>query len=384
MKKFLTLTILFLLFCLTGCANLQEEETMISEITSIIDGSKYIKTEQPLDEDGTADVSQKIYYFEGKEFDFTVTDYIESSGGGLPYNDQMTDYYEKLLEFKNEEIHELTNEYDFEIVVDDPWQEGLEIEIKITSFQQIKEAYAFCVKLYSLLEKYVPKRTSDIFPHECSLDIKTTSESGSYLYGAKFEFIQGGFKINEKDIAFTEAYYVEDVRNGELIDSTVGSKHFEKFKPLTLDAIYINGKEFKSEKEEKPRIVFNIADGKYYITVGYGAEFAYNGGVNDYINREIIEEYYPGSNYEINADKNYSTYEIDGDKYKVTRNDKTHDYRFYKNSKELDIKDYEEVTGYHSGATYFRLVKAEDFAELTGLKLVEIDYNSGIVYFETK
>ncbi len=384
MRKLLLLGILSLMLCFTGCANLQEEETMISEITSVIDGSKYIKTEQPLDEDGTADVSQKIYYFEGKDFDFTVTDYIGSSGGGLPYNDQMTDYYEKLLELKMDDIQTLKNKYDFEAVVEDPWQEGLEIEIKITSFQQIKEIYAFCEELYSLFEKYVPKRTTDVFPYECSLDIKTTSESGSYLYGTKIEFIQGRFEINKKDIAFAEAYYVEDVRNGEIIDSTVGSKHFEKFKPLTLDAIYINGEEFKSEKEEEPRIVFNIADGEYYITVGYGAEFEYNGGVKDYINREIIEKYYPDSNYNINADKNYSTYKINRDKYKVTRDDKTYDYCFYKNGKELDIKDYEEVTGYHSGATYFRLVKAEDFAELTGLKLVEIDYNSGIVYFETK
>lgn len=384
MKKFLTLTILLVLFCLTGCAELQEEETMIQNISECIPNAEYIKVEK--DDGGEESNGGNIYYFKGKDFDFVVEDFIYSNPGGLPYNDQETDYYQKLLELKNDEINAIKEKYNFEIVIQDEWMSGLEIECIVNSFGDIKDSFGFCTDVYNLLKEHLPKETTELFPCECELNIRiedVENEYGLYLNNMNLNFVQNQYKIKKEYVAFTEEYYVEKVRKGEITDFSVGSKHLEKYKPLTLNSIYINGNEFISERYE-PEIIFNIMDGEYYLTIGYGIELEYNGGVEDFINREIIQEYYPNSKYSINKTSHYTTYKINGDKYKIVRNNNTDDYRFYKNGKEMDIKDYEKVTGYRAGAAYFRLVKAEDFAVLTGLKLVKIDYNSGIVYFETK
>ena len=381
-KKICFLLALMTVFCISGCAELQEKETMIQNISECVPNVEYIKVEE--DDGGEESNGGNIYYFKGKGFDFVVEDFIYSNPGGLPYNDQETDYYQKLLELKNDEINAIKEEYDFEIVIQAEWMSGIEVECSINSFGDIKDSFDFCTGVYNLLKEYLPNKTTELFPYECELTIRiedTENEYGLYLNHMDLNFVQNQYKIKKEYVAFTEEYYVEKVRKGEITDTSVGSKHFEKYKPLTLNSIYINGKEFTSERYE-PKIIFNIMDGKYYFAVGYGIELDYNGGVEDFINREIIQAYYPDSKY--NISNNYTTYKINGDKFKIVRNNNTDDYRFYKNGKEMDIKDYEEISGYSSGASYFRLITAENFAELTGLKLVNIDYNSGIVYFETK
>lgn len=125
---------------------------------------------------------------------------------------------------------------------------------------------------------------------------------------------------------------------------------------------------------------------QYYTIVCFGVNIEYNGGVQDYLQREILEYLYPDCNYTIKG--NVTTYDIGWPGVKVKKNRETYDLTFKLGLVELDIEDkahdFLDYMGVSSGATYFRYIPVDDFASLMKLEVENIDTENGAVYLKSR
>ena len=138
--------------------------------------------------------------------------------------------------------------------------------------------------------------------------------------------------------------------------------------------LYIDGVPYRSERYEVC-FLYNIRDGRYYTPVGFGIELDYNGGVEDYLQREIIEYYYPDAGYTISMEDQTSTYKIGSDSYLIER--KEDGLVFLKNEEEVPLVCEKEVSDTHPGAAYYYWVSVDDFAMLLGMTVERVD-ESGV------
>ena len=138
--------------------------------------------------------------------------------------------------------------------------------------------------------------------------------------------------------------------------------------------LYINGEQHQSDKYEIC-FLYNIKDGMYYTPVGFGIELDYNGGVEDYLQREIIEFYYPDSDYTISMKDQTSSYRIGNDHYLIERQEDG--LVFLKNGSELSIAHEKEISDTHPGAVYYYWVSTDSFALLLGMSVDKVD-ESGV------
>lgn len=415
---------LFLFLSLTGCAKLRDEDYIIKSVEILYPNAKFIRVESNTTYD---DLDSKTYYFNNGDFEFSFCDYIQEGSGGFDHNAVTCDYYDKLYEFKKDEIDNVlknskvpaicekdnlytdeNNDYEieefekenpFRCVFRTPtsvsYSDSFHFEFYINDYAQIEMCTEFLTNLYDVVEKYIPT-TSEKFCETFYIDFNTseyypTPENEYYeerndIYNQNKKLSKEDFDIDNIKL-WTKYRYAVLVKDGKLTDSKIDTN---KVKHLFLDNLIIDGKTIESDKYDT-EFVYDVKNDKYYTVVSFGMEFEYNGGVKDYLQREIIEEFYNDTNYKINNSKDETTYKIGKNKYKVNWTTKfgesieDDDYMiFYKNGKDMKIKNFYNIGNCFTGASYNRYISIDDFAKIMEMEVERIDQNTKTVYLKTK
>lgn len=366
MRKVLSLALIIVFMCsialcATGCnATLTDIEDVKGEILECFPEAEIVKVEE------TEESRSIVYTVKNKGIEFICENYLDKdSVFGLDVSRYSSDYFDKLMWL--DEISNFLNKNGIEL----KWNYDSVGQIRITSRVELQSVYQKLAALEDLLYDYLPEKK---FYGE---DIRI------YVYD-KDENMVVCEKISHKEDVDWEYRYkctLVDVKDSEKSKNDVKFLNWSEYDAIPqkyITSLYVNGELFTSDRYET-KFVYSVKDDMYYTTVGFGVELDYNGGVEDYLQREIIQKYYPDSKYRISND--ITTYKIDTDSYKVVRNDDD-SLTFYKNRKQINVENYEEIEGSSSGATYFRLISVYDFAELMGMS-VESVTDDGI-YLSTK
>ena len=230
----------------------------------------------------------------------------------------------------------------------------MNINLYINNFSDLELLNDF---LYDIDEEF--KNRFSIYDLQCidELIINNTYND------TKFYFDISNLKdLNEYDrktsLEFLKQYYIKkdelDYKNYEYI-------------PTYINSLYVNDKEFKSDKY-KVEFIYSPYYKEYLTILGYGIEFEYNGGVADYMQREIITDYLSGR-YQIYNETHKTEYEIGNDKYEIymlpENSDEKKTYYFKRNGEKLNIKLAKSPLYVGSNnATYYYYLKLSDWAKL--------------------
>ena len=422
MKRFgqiITTTILILSLCLSLSAcvfdnSITPEQTLKDEVLSLFSNVKFEKVEEePGTEKGEL---TKTYHFKTNEISFVVENYLlEDEFWGNLENSYATSYYQEVYKLKQTEFEQIAAQHNVELYeydygdseemrkelkaqpgvllmysFGDMYDENVDFDFYVDEYQQLDTVKKFLEDYHDLFEDYLPKKMSTylnaklIIEISCNQDFKAdTSYRPSRIYGDTDIQLNKDANVDDRIEnlnEWTNYLYIDYVRQGLIKDNSVTVP--ENFHPSVIDKLYINQSEFTSEKYPI-KFYYNIEDDTYYTTVCFGCKFSYNGGVEDYLQREIINKYNLDTKYTIKNLMHKTTYQLHEDKFEVywvNWDKENEDLKFSKNGKVLDIKTYEDLGPHHSGASYNRLISIDDFAMLCGLAIDEIDIQNGAIY----
>ncbi len=438
MKKIITLILALAVMAsvLCGCGeNLAKKDDVIKEIERVVPGAKFVSFEDQ--GDGSRSDALHAYTFQNGEFSFVFYNSL-SVDMFTSENYYSTDYFRAISEFKKEDILKIANKYDIEFFkYFAGWKEeelealkkkdniichiigmdyvaaregnygGIDLEFYVDSYSQIEQIDGFLKELKQLLGKYIPEE-GEMFCPNIKLKLRLNEqkiEAGKYmsdLVESTLVKVNNGYMHNYDTFAIWAKYkYSLLVKEGVIQDSLadVGSA-----KPEKIEKLYINGELYESE-EYATNFIYNAEDGKYYALVLFGYETkGYKGDIimQDTLPREIIEKYYPESDYKIYDIKDRvkkSTWKIGKDKFKANweNNDKNESFSlipwekidiknadvvFYKNNERMNVKTLKQI----GDATIdeVRYIFVEDLAEIIGMTVDRIDTENGAVYLKTK
>lgn len=379
--------------CFASCGKLEKEETVKNEIEKLFPESTFISVEETL---STGDLPRKIYTFENKGLIFEVDNYLyHDTFFGLKFS-QISHNYGKVLEeaFKKKWEH-IVGISGLEAEISGS-STGMRMSITVKEYDQIPEALKLYEEIYQFTREYLPKEiplNKDGYPrgfYKSDFSVYFLAEKS--LEEDMFGFYDYTRILDQTECLSMEAHekrakyaYIEEVRSGECKDSTVSGKILDSHPPFKLDKLFINGERFYSDRYPT-EFFYDIESEQYYTIVCFGVDIEYNGGVQDYLQREILEYLYPDCNYKIKG--NATTYDIGWPGVKVKKNRETYDLTFKLGMVELDIEDkahdFLDYMGVSSGAAYFRYIPVDDFASLMKLEVENIDTESGAVYLKSR
>ncbi len=346
---------------LTGC---RTEEYSEKEITKYV--NKAFKNSELINcsnqkVDGN-DTSTSYTYKTEKGVVFDVKSrYYHDSMFGLPVADLSSNYYEALDVLFSDEIENLKTEYNANLSSD--WDGP---DCAVPSFDEIDKKVDFVFDYYELIKDYLPDTTEDTPLFSAAKDDFeiSLSHKDNRLLTVTF---------NQRFKSMTPDYVKEcaKIKYADIYRSKGSGEDFGDLPLLYINNLYINGEKYTSDKYTV-EFVYDADSGEYCIPVGYGLKFDYNGGVEDYIQREIVTDYLGGS-YSINPDKHTTNYTIGENSYKVTaESDNYKSGKFYINGKKQDISLLDTKLDFWggTGATYFYYMKLSDYA-----KMLDMDYS---------
>lgn len=418
MKQFTKLLIILftLTLCLTLCAcnePITPEQSLKNEVVSLFKNVEFDRMEETAGkEDGE---TTRTYYFNHKDFSFIVENYlVHSEGWGNLENTYFTSYYNEIYKFKQKDFEQIANKhgitlyeynygdtteyranlkdkqgillsYDFGMLYD----ANIELTFYVDNYTQVKVVENFLNDFHELFEDYLPDRDSEYLNANLQLSVcrnndfkPETSYRADLIYHDDVQ-LHDDADVDDVIDSFnnwTDHLYLDYVRQDLITDSSAIID--EDFKPSIINKLYINSSEFTSEKYPI-EFFYNVEDDVYYTPVCFGTKLSYNGGVEDYLQREIIQKYNLENKYKINVLMDKTTYQLHNDKFVVTwknKGEENEDMVFSKNGKILDIKTYKEFGPRYAGASYNRLISIDDFAMLCGLSIDEINTQQGIIY----
>lgn len=417
MKKILCILLIIpiLCFALTGCNDeLREESEIVSIVESEIPNCELIDVKSSIDDSGK---EQKEYRFKNDDFEFYLIDYLSEDSFGFDTNAVSTTYLKEVLKYNKEKISNLLDKYSIKTY--DETQEFYDKEkleafkknegillifdaseynvyktnfsFFIEKYKDIETVYNFTEDFYNILKKYIPDKPFSLenFPINIQISTKNILNPNNYNKNNVY-LLQTNFSIENLKFDYAEKWskyeYATAVKEGYIFDNAI---NVDKVKPFKLDKLYINGDLYESERYET-NFYYNIDDDKYYTIVCFGMQFEYNGGVDDYLQREIIQKYYPKSNYTITDAKDTSEYRIGLNKYKIKWSDHGLDsidsdrdeMIFYKNGKKLDVKNIYYLGNRSAGASYNKFVSVDDFAKIMEMEIEKIDIENRAVYLK--
>ncbi|MCI8527143.1 MAG: hypothetical protein HFF17_14825 [Oscillospiraceae bacterium] len=349
---------------LTACGRLPSTYEVKSEIRQALPEAVVLDVESGR-RSGT-DYKYKKYTIDNKGIVFTYENYQgQNSMFGLKTAFAENNYCEKLFEHFQEDIDKIVEKYHVELKVRDSY---VWITNSISHMNDIDHGIDAMEEIWGLIEDYIPETTAYWFEFSIYLDTANFGKSQNILIEKKDDWDASYYRqllyMNLKDAA-EQGMATKVEMPQELLDA-IPQKYIRN--------LYINGEPYHSDRYEI-RFLYNIKDGRYYTPVGFGIELDYNGGVEDYLQREIIEFYYPEAEYTISTKEQISTYNIGNDHYRIKR--KKDGLVFLKNGKELPIVHETEISDTHPGADYYYWVSVDDFALLLGMSVDKVD-DSGV------
>lgn len=351
----------FMICSVTGCGRLKSDLTVATGIRQALPDAVFLDKETGA---RSGDYEFKRFTVENRGVIFTYENYQGADtffGGKVAFSGN--DYCEKLFEYFSEEIEEITDQYQVEL--NEVHGSHMEIRNRISHMEDIDSGVKAMQEIYLLLEDYIPQTELSWFPFELALCTD---------YGK----VQHIFIVKQGD--WDESYarqllylnFKADVDTGMVTDVELSEELLDTIPQKYIRALYINGKPYCSDDYEIC-FLYNLKDGKYYTRAGFGIELEYNGGVEDHLQREIIEACYPDSGYTISMDDQTSAWQIGDDHYLVKRQEDG--LIFSKNDCELQIEYDSEISGTNTGATYYYWISVDDFAMLMGMTVEKVEEN---------
>ena len=407
------LTIFFFAIFLTGCGGkFKKERELKGQIKDYFPNTKVTKV--------TAEIGkEKTYHCENSEFLFVVTNEIEKDTmfPFIKYSNVYTTYHLEMVKNKEKEIKEIANKCGIGcyFVYNDTWNEEKEekdfyntvvflndgssfspnqsfvYEFYITNGNDIKKCCEFLKEVEELLKSYYPKQNEKYLQmsqeikflvHDNNLNDKQIEYRFKNLLNEETYYCNN-WKYDYKEMQKIIEYNYFDLLKNNIIKND-GFYLYDEYanNPKYIKNLYINNKPFTSEKYEI-EFVFNPIDEQYYTVVCFGKEFEYNGGVKDYLQREIIQKYYKNNEYTIYDNKDTTTYKINGNYYKIEDDIKNEILIFKKDFKTLNIRSYKKIGDVTAGAGYNYFISLEDFATIMEMKIDNVDTINGIISLKT-
>lgn len=365
-RKIVGLLFLFFLLpgILTGCGRLQNTLEVKTEIKQALPDAVVLDVESGTRSKVT--YRFKRYTIDNKGIVFTYENYQgQDTMFGITTSFSENNYCETLFEFFGEEIDKITEKYQVGIEAHGSY---VWITNDISHMKEIDNGINAVQEIYTLIEDYIPETELAWFDFSIYLDTANFGKAQNILIKKQGDWDASYFRqllyMNLK--AAAEQGLVTEVEMPQELLDTIPQKYIRN--------LYINGESYRSDKYEIC-FLYNIRDGMYYTPVGFGIELDYNGGVEDYLQREIIEFYYPDADYTISMEDETSSYKIGNDHYLVKRQEDG--LVFLKNGNELPIACEKEISDTHPGATYYYWVSTDDFALLLGMSVDKVD-ESGV------
>lgn len=368
MKKYIKLILILVISITmtTGCFLKNEKIPSEGEVKKYLE-KKYGKNNKIISKEKYKEKDKKGYRYvvhSSNGFDFTLEAGVTYFSGYFPIieghyaQDYQDDFYPALIEKKKESIDKVFNTYKdisskYEIgkylINNSTINKALKIEIEFDNYSSLKSVNSFLYNIKDLFkDKYNIKDIDCI-----DIDVKSSEKYITHL------------KLSNLDT------YSKDMHLNFL------NYHFESnlySKPKYIDKLYINGKEYVSDKYEV-KFPYSPYYNEYLAEVIYGYKginnIAGKGTIEywDYIQQEIVTKYLNGK-YEVDYEKNKTDYTIGNNKYEVyfPRDDaKLQDgYYFKKNNKKLDIKIMKRPLYY--GNISYEYLRLDDWASLLECK----------------
>ena len=377
-NKIISIILLLPLLALTlaGCRNSEYSE---SEITGFVQKEfGYAELASAGNQKSFDNSTSTLYTYRTEQgFLFEVDSYYVASGGvfGLPSAHLNNNYFEAMNDYLEQDINRLKRKYNAKIN-----QDAESIDLELSSFLDIDKKINFVFDYYALVKDCLPDASKDtpLFSGS-SGKMTVTLYSGDnkvlkICFDEKFSEMTSDYVKECARISYAHIY--RDYQNGK--------DDFSSIPELYINRLYINGEEFTSEEYES-EFVYDAASGEYCIPVGYGLHLEYNGGVDDYMQREIVTDYLGGS-YRVDSKTRTTEYTVGGNKYKVImKKDEPESARFYINGKKQDIKLLGNELDFwgSTGATYFYYMKLSDYAEMLGMDY-RVDQSECAVYLTSR
>lgn len=360
--------IAFLLFLLpgilTGCGRLQHTREVKTGIRQALPDAAVLEVESGTRPDKT--YRFKRYTIDNKGIVFTYENYQgRDTIFGITTAFSKNNYCEALFAFFQEDIDKIAEKYQVEIEVRGSY---VWITNDISHMRDIDNGVDAVQEIYTLIEDYLPETELVWFDFSIYLNTANFGKAQMILIEKQGDWDAPYFRqllyMNLK--AAAEQGLVTGVEMPQELLDAIPQKYIRN--------LYINGEPYQSDKYEIC-FLYNIRDGMYYTPVGFGIELEYNGGVEDYLQREIIQSYYPDADYTISMKDETSSYKIGNDQYFVKRREDG--LVFLKNGAELPIAQEREISDTHPGAVYYNWVRTDSFALLLGMSVEKVD-ESGV------
>ena len=414
-KPFLILLILIIsILTLCGCnQKITDQEKLVNKIESIVPGAQFKDMkEEPGEEEGEV---IRTYKFKANGIEFSVNntllreDYFSNLANGYRHN-----YLKRLTYEKKSDIEKIAKKYNIAICFngfdnkeesatfkqensvacyfngdEGDWGDSIALTFYVDDNKTFDNIDDFLYDLKKELEDYIPLKSEKMFKSFISLSINTKEKIRDKTYepdiinNTSMNFVEEEMEQYDTFINWSDYLYKNYVYNNQIDDPDV---NLDNFQPHRLNKLYINDELFEPKRDDyKTEFVYNIDDEQYYAIVCFGCKFDYNGGVEDYVQREIIQKYYPDSRYEIDSKFNKTSYKIGRDRFVIDRNDfaTDGDLVFTRNKQTLNIKELSAINTTTPGPSYFKFIPLEDFAMLCGLKVDGIDIEGEAVYCST-
>ena len=408
---FATLIILTMLLLCSCSQKITDQDRLIKEIQTAVPDAEFVDVET---ENGVEEGELNKYYtFKNKDFSFVVHNSLtKDSVFGLLQNGYTHSYFGELLKVKESNIEKIakdnnvtlynktdTNKDELDALKNKDgvlcicsagnyeFSKSALMTFYIDNASQFDDINQFLNDIKKELKDYVFLKDTKMIKGTLTIAVCTNDNipNKTYLPATvnKIEISVVKDKMDRYNTFadWSEYLYKNHVNDGNIKDENVDLTDFHPFK---INKFYINDKLVESEKYEVEAL-YNLDKKGYYTPVCFGCKFDYNGGVEDYLQREIIQKCHSNSDYKIDEKKDTTTYKINGDKFSIIYNDYSKEkLKFYKNGKKMDIEALSSINGNSAGATYYYYISIDDFAMLCGMEVDKIDTENRAIYLTMK
>lgn len=344
-------------FMLATAARLMTRREVEAGLNQVLPGAAVLKVKT-----GTRSKGYKFknYTVSYRDIVFTFKNYQEGNfffagkSAGYSHN-----YCEKLFQRFSREIGEIAERY--QVTVEGKYSIG--VTNRVAAMEEIGAGARALEELYQLMKGYIPRTELRWFPFELKLytlygklECICVKKQGDWNYSHTRQLLYLNFK------AAVDMGLVKDVALSQELLDAIPQKY--------IQALYINGEPYVSNDYDI-RFIYSLENRRYYAPVGFGIKISCNGGVEDYLQREIIKAFYPNAQYTISMKDQTTSYQIGADRFQVRRG--RNSLTVWKNGRKLPVKYFHKISDTHTGAEYYYWVSLEDFAMLMGMSVDKVE-----------